>query len=352
MSNPGPNTQSTQNLVPVNVALDASGNPTGRVTANGQNTLIVQYNPATGQLERWDAASGTYVATGGGLHQKSVWYRLRHKSGTTLVDAMGNGPDIPVVAVAGTPNLWTTAKMASPPNDGTGKATTYARSIGNAYLQELCSIEKLISSHGLLFFAADIYPQAAGATVDKTQTIFQMGAGTGGTTHPQAFAFTQHTGTGVGRTRLNDQFNPVYSSNNVFIAETASTLLATSPGATRSALCGYIDMLNMTVGVSVNGGAFVTASITPTANGVFLWSDAEMFADGFQLFAVVPVNARTGTAPTNFMGGSAATLGTKCSGVFITRFDTHPGLDFIDQLATSFYDTVGNFPQDLQTGKY
>ena len=286
------------------------------------------------------------------LKNKTVWYRLRHKAGTTLVDAMGNGPDIPVVAVAGTPNLWTTAKMASPPDDGTGKATTYTRIIGNAYLESLFAIETLAASGGLIFFAADIYPQASGATVDKTQTIFQYGPGSGGTGQHQSIAFTQHLGSGVGRVRITDDSLDLDYGSSTGIAETASTLLATSPGATRSALCGYVDLLNNTVGVSVNGGAFVVGTITPSIAYGIVWNDTEMFADGFQFFSMVPVNARTGTVPAIFMGGTAATLGTKTSGVLITRFDTHPGLDFIDQLATEFYDTVGAFPEILKTGKY
>lgn len=330
----------------------------------GQSAISVVLNEGQMPLKYGVDDSGATVLYGAdgrklpvGLQNKSVWYRLRQKSGQSLVDSMGNGPDIPLVASAGTPNLWTTAKMATPPDDGTGKATTYARIIGNTYLNELCAIEPLVASQGLLFFAADIYPQAAGAGCTMTQTIFQMGGGTGGPTNSQSFAMTQHTGTGKGRVRLNDEYDALFgdgSSNTAVAAETASTLLATSPGATRSALCGYIDMLNMAIGVSVNGGAFVTTAIEGIAGngGLLNWNDAEMNLDGFIMLALNPTTARSGGVPVQWMGGNAATLGTKTSGLFITRFDTHPGLDLIDQLATAFNDTVGVFPDDLRTGKY
>jgi hypothetical protein len=336
-----------------------------RPTAGSKTELYL--DTVTGVLFRWTGSAFAAIAlapssNGNGLvdedgvaiptmlKNKTVWYRLRHKSGTTLVDSMGNGPDIPVVAVAGTPNLWTTAKMAMPPNDGSGKATTYARVIGNAYLESLFSLENLVASQGLLFFAADIYPQVINPA--GTQTIFQFGYGTGGPTHTQAIAFTQHSATGVGRVRITDAAYAVYGeTNNTQAAETAQLSVAGGAGATRSALCGYVDMLNMTLGVSLNGGAFTTASIPAIVTDPLTWDDAEANAGGFCMFAVNPASA-PGAVPTVFMGGAAANLGTKCSGLFITRFDTHPGLDLIDQLATSFYDTVGNFPADLQTGKY
>ncbi|OJW77982.1 hypothetical protein [Thiobacillus sp. 65-1402] len=286
-----------------------------------------------------------HPTTGGnisvGLRNKSVWYRLRQYSGGPLVDAMGNGPDIPLVDTTGTPNVWANAKWATPPNDGTGKASTYARVIGNAYLNDLCAIETLIASQGLLFFAADIYPATTGATVDKTQTIFMMGAGVGNDS-VQAFTMSQHIATGVGRVRICDKFDGV-TPNVIGVAESA----ALTAGA-RSALCGYIDTLNNTVAVSLNGGAFTTAAIDFSTGN---WNDAEAQSFGFCMLALNPESA-VGATPVQFMGGSAATLGTRCSGLFITRFDTHPGLDFVRQLAVAFSDAAGVFPDDLRTGKY
>lgn len=260
--------------------------------------------------------------------QKTVWYRMRHGSGAALVDAMGNGPDLTVNGT--TAAIWSNAKTF------TASGNNYTQSIGNAYLQSLFAMESLYASGGILFFAADIYPASASPT--NTQTIFQMGGGTGSQIngHPQAMAFTQHLGTGKGRIRLNDQ--------GVTISAIAETAAALSVGS-RNALCGYVDMQNKTVGVSANGTSFVVSA--PFASPVF--NDAAMNEYGLMNFA------QNGLAtldpppitPTQFVANTV-----QLSGLFITRFESHPGLDFIAQLAADFNDTIGAFPANLITGRF
>lgn len=61
MSNPGPNTQSTQNLVPVSVALDSLGNPTGKMPLI-LSVSSITYN-ANGSVNTYVKGGITYTVS-------------------------------------------------------------------------------------------------------------------------------------------------------------------------------------------------------------------------------------------------------------------------------------------------
>lgn len=339
MSNSGPSASTTPNRVGVNVELDASGKPTGQFYAGGTAANLAPLTKdSNGNVTGFtDPATGTKYAAlpldpnakvmaAKVLRQKTVWYRMRHQGGTVLQDAMGNGPDMTINGT--TTGIWGTAKRF------TCQGNNYCLTIGNAYLDALFAMQTLQASQGILFFAADFY--AASATPAATQTIFQYGTGTGAAGNHQGLAFSQHITQGFGRVRFNDEgttINPI-------------AVTAQLTASARSALCGYIDFLNQTVGVSLNGGAFTTTAFggTPTL------SDATAASYGLMAFALNatgPTNVPPPITPNTFMLANA-----QVTGLFITRFDTHPGLDFINQLATDFNDAAGVFPDDLRTGAF
>lgn len=262
-----------------------------------------------------------------GNNLKAVWYRLRHTSGATIKDSLSNGPDLTLNGT--TAAVWNNDGWATPAGDN------YPRVIGNAYINDLFDIPSLLTTGGVLFFTADIYP--AVNNPDNTQTIFQWGGGTGTPgANNTSIALTQHTTTGTGRLRVQDDYA-------LWTAETAQ-LSAT----TRATLAGYVDTTNELIGISVNGGAFTTQAIDLTSSYAE-WDHAAASARGLCLFAINPTTV--GGTPTVFMGGGTG-AGTRASGLFICKFQTHPGADLLLRLSKDFYANAGKIPEDLLYGMF
>lgn len=84
MSNPGPNTQSTQNLVPVNVALDASGLPTNSTYANGISLPLAQISTSLSGVVSVEDGNGTPVIFTNGVDPRTYGAKC---DGKVVLDA-------------------------------------------------------------------------------------------------------------------------------------------------------------------------------------------------------------------------------------------------------------------------